>query len=162
LASTLATAGPQATDGTKTASVASSYVFATIDLQNSKGIFGLTGITGISDDGRLVGSFADSSGDPFILENGKRTSLRCAPRSVTARRAINNRGNIAGSCSTTGANGGIQGFLRYSDGKVVLLDVPGSNLTEAVGMNEFDQVVGDFRDSSDNQYHGFIWDKGRF
>jgi hypothetical protein len=42
----------------------------------------------------------------------------------------------------------------HRDSKYTLLDFPGANLTEASGINDDDQVVGDYRDSSG--FHGFF------
>jgi probable HAF family extracellular repeat protein len=42
-----------------------------------------------------------------------------------------------------------------------LLDFPRANLTEAVGINDDGQVVGDYRDAS-GRFHGFFWDAGLF
>jgi hypothetical protein len=161
LALTVSRALVQATGGSTSGT--SSYVFTTIDLPNSNGIFGFTGITGISNDGRLVGDFSNSSGDAFLLEDGERVSIHCAPKAVdTNLYGINKRGDIAGVCTTPTPSGNVHGFLRHKHGKILLLDVPGSDSTEALGINDFDQVVGEFRDSRDKQFHGFIWGKGRF
>jgi uncharacterized membrane protein len=44
---------------------------------------------------------------------------------------------------------------------VILLDFPGAVLTEASGINDFNQIVGDYRDAL-GRFHGFFWDSGLF
>ena len=51
--------------------------------------------------------------------------------------------------------------FRDKKGTYTLLDFPGANLTEAVGINDDGQVVGDYRDSA-GRFHGFFWDAGLF
>ena len=40
------------------------------------------------------------------------------------------------------------------------LDVPDATFTQALGINNKDQIVGDFMDSA-GQTHGFLWQKGK-
>jgi uncharacterized membrane protein len=56
----------------------------------------------------------------------------------------------------------VHGFFRDRKGKYTLLDFPNANLTEAIGINDDGQVVGDYRDSSSGKFHGFFWDAGLF
>jgi probable HAF family extracellular repeat protein len=52
-------------------------------------------------------------------------------------------------------------FFAIKKGTYTLLDFPRANLTEAIGINDDGQVVGDYRDSS-GRFHGFFWDAGLF
>jgi probable HAF family extracellular repeat protein len=56
----------------------------------------------------------------------------------------------------------LHGFFRDKKGVFTTLDVPHSDLTEAVGLNDRGQVVGDYRDASTGVFHGFVWDAGVF
>jgi probable HAF family extracellular repeat protein len=115
----------------------------------------------INNDGEITGGFTNSSGFGFLLDKFKSTDIQC-PEAVSALPAqpqsINKHGEISGFCST--ANG-LHGFFRNKKGKVNLLDFPGATLTEATGINDDGQVVGDYRDSS-GRFHGFFWDAGLF
>jgi probable HAF family extracellular repeat protein len=55
----------------------------------------------------------------------------------------------------------VHGFFRDNKGEFTLLDFPRAILTEAVGVNDDGQVVGDYRDS-DGRFHGFFWDAGLY
>jgi hypothetical protein len=54
------------------------------------------------------------------------------------------------------------GFFRDRHGKCTIIDFPGANLTEAVGINDGGQIVGDYRDAATGIFHGFLWDAGQF
>ena len=54
----------------------------------------------------------------------------------------------------------LQGFLKRN-GTVFALSVPDSNLTEAVGLNDLGQVVGDYR-GQDGVFHGFVYYAGAY
>jgi len=76
--------------------------------------------------------------------------------SITPR-GINNHGDVSGFYSD-GQH--VQGFLKLN-GRVLKLTVPNSNLTEAVGINDFDEVVGDYR-GQDGNFHGFRYSDGNY
>ena len=76
-------------------------------------------------------------------------------KGVTAQ-SINNQDNITGWYSD-GTR--LNGFLTRRRGKDLTLTVPGSTLTEAIGLNDFNQVVGDYTDEQ-GFFHGFIYDNG--
>jgi hypothetical protein len=71
---------------------------------------------------------------------------------VTAA-AINDEGDIAGFA--TNKDGVTEGFLVRPNGTVIHLDVPGASATTALGVNNGDEVVGNYTDSSG--MHGFAW-----
>jgi hypothetical protein len=79
--------------------------------------------------------------------------------SLTAA-GINNRGDVTGfyaaSSSATDA------FLRLGNGRFLTLAVPGASMTQALGVNDSDEVVGVYTvGSGDNaQAHGFTWRPG--
>jgi len=52
----------------------------------------------------------------------------------------------------------LQGFLKRN-GNVLKLTVPKSQLTEAIGINDIDQIVGDYRDQN-GFFHGFLYQDG--
>ena len=140
-----------------------SYRFISIDLPNSSGDLGLTSLADINNDGAIIGGFADSSGFGFLLGDTFRvTDIQCPGDTNAAPNAqpqsINKHGEISGFCRVGGR---LHGFFRGKKETYTLLDFPGANLTEATGINDDGQVVGDYRDS-DGRFHGFLWDAGRF
>ena len=71
---------------------------------------------------------------------------------------INNQGDITGWFF----DGRLHGFIkRNGNGNVVALDIPRSILTEATGINDLDDIVGDFL-GEDGLFHGFIYRNGSF
>jgi hypothetical protein len=78
---------------------------------------------------------------------------------VTAA-AINKPDDIAGF--ETERNGKIIGFLRMSDRNVIKLSYPGATQTQALGVNDGDEVVGAYTDGTGSgaTMHGFVWRPG--
>jgi len=76
--------------------------------------------------------------------------------SLTAA-AIDNRGDIAGFY--TDARGTTDAFLDYRHGPFRTLDVPGASSTEALGVNDHDEVVGVYTvgTGASAAMHGFTW-----
>jgi uncharacterized membrane protein len=58
-----------------------------------------------------------------------------------------------------GRNHKAHGFL-LNEGVFITVDVPGTNDTRALGINNRAQIVGVYSDS--NESHGFLWEKGVF
>jgi probable HAF family extracellular repeat protein len=140
-----------------------SYSFISIDIPNLSGSLGFTSLADINNDGEITGGFTNSSGFGFLLgETFQLTDIQCPGDTNAAPNAqpqsINKRGEISGFCSTGGR---LHGFFRDKKGQYTLLDFPGAILTEAVGINDNGQVVGDYRDS-EGRFHGFFWDAGLF
>ena len=69
---------------------------------------------------------------------------------------INNLGDIAGFF--TNAGGTVGSFLKH-DGHTIFLNVPGASATTALGVNDFDEVVGVYSVGSGTgaMMHGFTW-----
>jgi len=140
-----------------------SYSFISIDIPNFNGELGFTSLADINNEGEITGGFTDSSGFGFLIERQFRsTDIQCPeavnPAPNAAPQSINRHGEITGFCGTGGR---LHGFFRNKKGRYTLLDFPGSTLTEATGINDDGQVVGDYRDSS-GRFHGFFWDAGLF
>jgi probable HAF family extracellular repeat protein len=138
---------------------ASSYIFTTVDIPTFNGQFGFTSLDDINDRGKIVGNFVAGPHGFLLDEQSKFTDIQC-PDALdgTAAKSINRHGAIAGFCVTGGS---VHGFFRDKKGKYTLLDFPRATLTEAVGINDDGQVVGDYRDS-DGRFHGFFWNAGLF
>jgi hypothetical protein len=128
---------------------ASDYLVISLDFPSLAGVFGLTSLDDVGEAGALVGDFGLGS----IL--GAPQPITCLdPALSTEPKSINGAGVLAGFCGTTG-------FVRDAQGVVTLLSLPGAQLTEAIGLNDATQVVGDFRDAQ-GHFHAFFWQAGLF
>ena len=123
-------------------------------------------LLGVNDHDVAVGFYNDSGGNThaysFNIRRNQYTEI--APTGITGPTAagINNRGDIAGfGTDATGdsSNGQVVGFLLRRNGQVTVLNVPGSSMTQALGINDGDEVVGVYQvGSGDNaMMHGFTW-----
>jgi hypothetical protein len=79
--------------------------------------------------------------------------------SLTAA-AINDHRDVAGFYIDR--NGNTDAFLAYRHGKFRTLDYPGASATQAFGVNDRDELVGDYTDGSGSTatMHGFTWTPG--
>ena len=114
-------------------------------------------LLGVNDNDVAVGFYMDAAGNTHayrfdIRRNEFRELMPSGITNPTAA-AINNRDDIAGFGT---ANGSTVGYLLRRDGQVSVLSVPGSSMTQALGINDNDEVVGVYVDGS-NRNHGFTW-----
>jgi hypothetical protein len=121
-------------------------------------------LLGVNDDDTAVGFYADKGG----MNHGYSYNIRThhyrqimvqGDTNVTAA-AINNLGSVAGFA--TNGNGVTEGFVKLPSGRVVHLNVPGATTTQALGINDGDEVVGDYTvgTGSSAATTGFIWAPG--
>jgi hypothetical protein len=118
-------------------------------------------LLGVNDNDIAVGFWVDGQGNNHGYEyniNTGRFSSVVDPQNQGASlqaTAINDRGDIAG-------NIGSDGFL-LRHGHLTELAVPGASATMALGVNNFDEVVGTYMvgSGSSAQMHGFTWQPGR-
>jgi uncharacterized membrane protein len=66
--------------------------------------------------------------------------------------AINSFGTVVGWY--TDWQGKAHGLLRTAKGKITIIDVPGADFTELIGINDAGTIVGQYGDALGN--HGFI------
>lgn len=121
-------------------------------------------LLGVNDSGIAVGFYADKQGmnHGYSYSIGRHKFHRInvsGDTNVTAA-AINDLGDVAGF-ATSGA-GATEAFLLRSDGQVIHLNVPGASATQAFGVNNGDEVVGDYTVGTGNSAvtHGFTWAPG--
>jgi len=118
-------------------------------------------LLGVNDNDIAVGFWVDGQGNNHGYEyniNTGRFSSVVDPQNQGASlqaTAINDRGDIAG-------NIGSDGFL-LRHGHLTELAVPGASATMALGVNNFEEVVGTYMvgSGSSAQMHGFTWQPGR-
>lgn len=120
-------------------------------------------LLGVNDHNVAVGFYTDgnSSTHAYTFDIRHNQFNEVTPSGITnpTGAAINNRGDIAGfgtESSATGANPPVVGYVLRRDGRVTILSVPGSSATQALGINDRDEVVGVYTDAQNNM-HGFTW-----
>ena len=121
---------------------------------------------GVNDGDVAVGFWTDANGSnhgyKVNLDTGKFRPVTDpgAPGASLTAAAINNDGHIAGFYSNP-ATGNTDGFLK-AGGRFTDLAVPGASATQALGVNDRDEVVGTYTVGSGNgaAAHGFTWTPG--
>jgi uncharacterized membrane protein len=125
-----------------------------------------TGTAGINDHSQIVGVYEDRNRvvRHFVRNRQGRFTIIDDPPGTRSDRLsyetvdINNRGEIVGFYNDDqGAT--TSGFLRTRRGRFVDIEVPGSQLTGPLKINDRRQVVGIYVDAG-GALHGFRWDDG--
>ena len=123
-------------------------------------------LLGVNDHNIAVGFYNDGNGDTHAYKFSVRHNqfMELTPAGVTGptAAAINNRGDIAGfgtDATSDSSKGQVVGYLLRRNGGVIVLDVPGSSMTQALGINDSREVVGVYQTGTgDNAMtHGFTW-----
>ena len=121
-------------------------------------------LLGVNDKKVAVGFYNDSKGHShgytYSIAN-HHYSLVSVPNTTTVTAAaINNGGDVAGFDAK--GKGPTEGFLKLRKGHVFRLQVPGSSMTEALGVNDGDVVVGVYQVGTGNSAttYGFVWQQG--
>jgi uncharacterized membrane protein len=124
-----------------------------------------TGTTGINDRGQVLGAYegADRVVRPFVRDRWGRFAEIEDPPGASKRDEyvdINNHGEIVGFYNDD-QGGTTTGFLRTRRGRFTGIQVPGSQVTGPLKLNDRRQVVGIYLDAG-GALHGFLWDHGDF
>jgi Cu/Zn superoxide dismutase len=120
-------------------------------------------LLGVNDRDVAVGFYTDAKGNNHGYEyriaddSFTRVTEPGHPGASLTAAAINNRGDVAGFYA--GAKGGTDAFLKTAGGQFTHLAYPGASATQALGVNDHDEVVGVYTVGSGNnaQTHGFTW-----
>ncbi len=121
-------------------------------------------LLGVNDSGVAVGFYTDGKGAnhgySYNISTRMYRKINVSGDTNVTAAAINNLGDIAGF-ATNGA-GTTEGFLKLPNGRVVHLDAPGATTTQAFGVNDGDEVVGDYTvgTGSSATTTGFVWSPG--
>ena len=127
-------------------------------------------LLGVNDHNVAVGFYNDANGDThaYTFDINRNRFNELTPSGVTGptAAAINNHGDIAGfGTDATGdsSKGNVVGFLVRRNGRVTILNVPGSTMTQALGINDYGEVVGVYQTGSNDSAmtHGFTWTQER-
>ncbi len=122
----------------------------------------VTQLLGINDNNTAVGFENDSDGNAhgftYDLRTNKATFTTIAGASSVTDAAINNNGQVAGFF--TPATGPVASFLA-TPGGLETFAFKGATSTEALGVNDHDEVVGVYTTGSgaNTQNFGFTWTK---
>jgi hypothetical protein len=117
-------------------------------------------LLGINDKNVAVGFYTDAAGKAhgyrYTIAT-KKFSVVAVPGVSVVAAAINSAGDVAGF--VTSSKGVTEGFLLPPSGPATVLSFPGASLTEALGVNDAGEVVGDYRlgSGSGASTHGFTW-----
>ena len=117
-------------------------------------------LLGVNDNNVAVGFYNDANGDThaYTFDIRRNVFTEVTPAGITGPTAagINNRGDIAGFGMS---NGQTVAYLLRRGGHVTILSVPGSSMTQALGVNDNDEVVGVYQVGSGDSAmtHGFTW-----
>jgi hypothetical protein len=131
------------------------FIFTTIDYPDA----GETFVTGINNNGEMVGWYHDAAGDHGFLRSSDGLTFTTFdnPAAIggTSIQGINNSGYLTGSFFNSTTNG--TSFLLRSDGSgLINFDDPNaSGPTYAHGINDNAQIVGHFSGGS-SDVHGFL------
>jgi hypothetical protein len=121
-------------------------------------------LLGVNDQRTAVGFYNDSKGNAhgysYALGSHRYRQIKIGGASSLTATAINSWGDVAGF--DTNAAGTVEGFVKLNNGHVVHLNVPGSAMTQAFGLNDGDEVVGSYTvgTGTNATTHGFIWAPG--
>jgi hypothetical protein len=124
-----------------------------------------TEIYGVNNNGEIVGSYEDSSGDTngFVDINGTFTTIDVPGASSTVVYGVNDSGEISGYSYTSGV--GYQGFLD-NHGTITTLNDPSNTAgTRAYGINNAGQVVGFYYGETNEGApygNGFLYSNGTY
>jgi hypothetical protein len=126
-------------------------------------------LLGVNDNDVAVGFYVDGAGNThaYSFNITRNVFKEITPNGITNPTAagINNNGDVAGfGTDNTGdaSQGNTVGYLLRRDGRVTVLNVPGSSMTQAFGVNDRDEVVGVYQVGSDSSatMFGFTWSPG--
>ena len=122
-------------------------------------VLGLTSIQDRNDLGDMTIASVAGPRSLLLSRTGEDTPIVCPGSTFTAAKSLNRSRRVVGFCNN--AAGVIRGFLRFPSGVMAVIHKPGAIQTQALGLNDGDVVVGDFRDVA-GRFHGFRWVSGVF
>ena len=117
-------------------------------------------LLGVNDNDKAVGFWTDANGNnhgfTYNVNSKSFSEVDIAGFASTTTTAINNEGHIAGF--VVGANGNDVSFIKEGNTIDWLNGPKGAVSVQALGINDKDQVVGSYTDST-GATHGFLFDE---
>jgi hypothetical protein len=126
----------------------------------------LNQLLGVNNSLDAVGFYNDKSGNAhgyvYNIRTGRFRLVTVPGATSLTAAAINNAGATAGFY--VNAAGATVGYLQLRDSKTTTISFPGASSTQIFGVNDSDEVVGQYTTGSGNSAvtHGFVWLKGKF
>ncbi len=119
-------------------------------------------LLGINNKGQEAGYFQDAAGlqHAYVREKDGSFLVLNLPMPSSQATSINDEGTVVGFEQTSPAATTSEGYI-LKDGKLTKLQVEGSTFTQALGVNNDNEVVGTYTDANGTA-HGFIWKDGKF
>jgi hypothetical protein len=126
----------------------------------------LNQLLGVNNSYVAVGFYNDKSGNAhgytYNIRTRKFKLVTISGATSLTAAAINNDGATAGFY--TNAAGATDAYLQQRDGQTTTIAFPGASSTQAFGVNDSDEVVGQYTvgTGSSAVTHGFVWLNGKF
>jgi uncharacterized membrane protein len=119
-------------------------------------------LLGLNNKGQAAGYFQDAAGlqHAYVRQKDGSFLVLALPQPSSQATGVNDKGTVVGFLQTSPADTKSAGFI-LQDGKLTQLQHPGSNFTQALGINNSDDVVGSFVDGN-GVTHGFVYDHGNW
>jgi hypothetical protein len=115
-----------------------------------------TSISGINDEGNIVGTFGSyvQPNEGFVVIGGTLSEFTIAGATSLFAYAINDNNQVVGQY--TDASGITHAYIRSATGAITTFDaVAGATFTAAYGINDAGMIVGDYTDAAGIS-HGYI------
>ncbi len=122
-------------------------------------------LLGVNDHDIAVGFYTDRQGRRhgyrYDIATRKFAAVAVPGGTSVIAAAIDNSGGVAGFF--TSSKGVTSGFFVPRTGQMFTLNAPHATSTQALGVNDSGEVVGDYRTGSGSSAatHGFTWSRGR-
>ena len=121
-------------------------------------------LLGINNKGQAAGYFQDNASTPlqhaYVREKNGDFLVLNLPMPSSQATSINDKGTVVGFLQQSTADTNSSGFIR-KNGKVTVLNYPHSTFTQALGVNNSDEVVGTYNDAN-GMAHGFMYEDGNY
>jgi hypothetical protein len=118
-------------------------------------------LLGVNDRDVAAGFYTDGNGDThgytYNIGSHRCREIKIDGTTDVTAAAINNKGDVAGF--ETDTQGNTHGFLMRGRSHVIQLDYPGASMTQALGVNDSDEVVGVYQVGTGTAaaMDGFTW-----
>jgi hypothetical protein len=119
-------------------------------------------LLGLNNKGQSAGYFQDAAGlqHAYVRQKDGSFLVLALPQPSSQATGVNDKGTVVGFLQASPTDAKSAGFI-LQDGKLTQLQHPGSSFTQALGVNNSDDVVGSFVDGN-GVTHGFVYDHGNW
>ena len=120
-------------------------------------------LLGINNKGQDAGYFQDAAGlqHAYVRKKDGSFLVLALPQPSSQATGVNDKGTVVGFLQTSPTDTKSKGFILEKNGKLTELQAPGSSFTQALGVNNSDDVVGSYVDAN-GVTHGFVYDHGNW